>query len=246
MKVIDPYDHIVWSADVKNEATLMALLDSMPLLKHVKIDRLFMERSGLGLLERLNNRGVKVFDDAKITEIGSKLVGVARNHLQYMPWMLNCMAGCISTGQQGMVNPERMDGLKCFAETCLIAGTRPCGVTVLTTKTPEVVGDEFNGRSPTDQVLWYMEKLVHFGFTDAVCSPWELEAIRAEPRFNCINLNTPGIRPEGADQDEQTRVGTPQWAIAKGADRLIIGRPITDNGDPAENLARLAESIATI
>jgi orotidine-5'-phosphate decarboxylase len=45
-------------------------------------------------------------------------------------------------------------------------------------------------------------------------------------------LVVPGIRPEGGNGDDQVRVLTPGAAIEKGADFLVIGRPITDAGDP--------------
>ena len=44
---------------------------------------------------------------------------------------------------------------------------------------------------------------------------------------------TPGIRPAGADVGDQKRVSTPAAAIAAGASKLVIGRPITGADDPA-------------
>ena len=43
---------------------------------------------------------------------------------------------------------------------------------------------------------------------------------------------TPGIRPMGASVDDQARVATPAEAIKRGADLLVIGRPITRAKDP--------------
>lgn len=43
---------------------------------------------------------------------------------------------------------------------------------------------------------------------------------------------TPGIRPTGASPDDQARVATPVEAIKRGADFLVIGRPITRAKDP--------------
>jgi orotidine-5'-phosphate decarboxylase len=42
----------------------------------------------------------------------------------------------------------------------------------------------------------------------------------------------PGIRPEGSNGDDQVRVLTPGEAIERGADYLIVGRPITGAADP--------------
>ncbi|MBI3648182.1 MAG: orotidine-5'-phosphate decarboxylase [Actinobacteria bacterium] len=46
-------------------------------------------------------------------------------------------------------------------------------------------------------------------------------------------LVVPGIRPAGSNGDDQTRVLTPAAAQDKGADYLVVGRPITSVADPA-------------
>jgi orotidine-5'-phosphate decarboxylase len=45
-------------------------------------------------------------------------------------------------------------------------------------------------------------------------------------------LAVPGIRPSGANGDDQVRVLTPAGALEQGADYLIVGRPITAAADP--------------
>ena len=46
-------------------------------------------------------------------------------------------------------------------------------------------------------------------------------------------LVVPGVRPEGSNGDDQVRVLTPAVAIEKGADYIVVGRPITRASDPA-------------
>lgn len=46
-------------------------------------------------------------------------------------------------------------------------------------------------------------------------------------------LVVPGIRPQGANGDDQVRVLTPSAALEAGADYLVVGRPITGSDDPA-------------
>jgi orotidine-5'-phosphate decarboxylase len=46
-------------------------------------------------------------------------------------------------------------------------------------------------------------------------------------------LVVPGIRPAGSNGHDQVRVLTPAEAIEKGADYLVVGRPITASDDPA-------------
>jgi orotidine-5'-phosphate decarboxylase len=46
-------------------------------------------------------------------------------------------------------------------------------------------------------------------------------------------LVVPGIRPAGSNGHDQVRVLTPEEAIERGADYLVVGRPITASSDPA-------------
>lgn len=239
------YKRIIWSADVNDERELERYLSLMKGLRAVKLDRLFMERFGFGPLERLRDDGYRVFDDAKIIEIPTKLVAIAELHLRHKPWMLSCMAGAMSNGE---LTGGELDGLKRFADTCHAAGTLPCGVTVLTSKSPAVIAREFGGRSNVEQTLEYADALLEAGFSDIVCSPAEVGAIRAESRFDCLSLNTPGIRPSGSPDDDQERIGTPVSAIICGATRLIIGRPLTVGasltvGAPRLNFEQIARDI---
>jgi orotidine-5'-phosphate decarboxylase len=45
-------------------------------------------------------------------------------------------------------------------------------------------------------------------------------------------LVVPGIRPAGSNGHDQVRILTPEEAIAKGADYLVVGRPVTESRDP--------------
>ena len=225
---IDPYERIVWSADVPNMLTLLVLLEEMPQLTWVKLDRLFFERNGWSAYLALYALGKKVFDDAKLIEVPHKLEELAENRCkQARPAMLNCMAHAISNGNYD-VDKGELDGLKRFSDVCHRHDVIPCAVTVLTSKTEEVVYDEFNQRFPRDQVLWYAEQLLKAGFGAMVCSPKEAQAIRKMREFDGIQLFTPGVRPAGSDRGSQARFTTPAEAISNGSDYLVIGGPITN------------------
>jgi orotidine-5'-phosphate decarboxylase len=57
-------------------------------------------------------------------------------------------------------------------------------------------------------------------------------------------LVTPGVRPAGAEANDQKRVMTPGQAIQAGADHLVIGRPITRAADPRAAAERIVAEIA--
>ncbi len=46
-------------------------------------------------------------------------------------------------------------------------------------------------------------------------------------------LVVPGIRPAGSNGHDQARILTPEEAVERGADYLVVGRPITGSADPA-------------
>lgn len=97
-------ERIIWSADVPDEKTLMARLDSMKSLVVVKIDRNFVTDTGLGVVDRLNDRGLRVFDDGKIVEIPSKVAETpmtVRNCLASLAKFSNMSRFFSSPGSKG-------------------------------------------------------------------------------------------------------------------------------------------------
>lgn len=70
-----------------------------------------------------------------------------------------------------------------------------------------------------------------------VCSGMEAAAIKKDNPG--LLLVCPGIRPAGADSQDQRRVMTPAKAVANGADFLVVGRPITSSPDPAAAAERI-------
>jgi len=71
-----------------------------------------------------------------------------------------------------------------------------------------------------------------------------LEAVKPSVPHD-FEIVTPGIRPAGADANDQKRVATPEWAIKNGATLMVIGRPITGAKDPgkaAEAIVKCVEA----
>jgi orotidine-5'-phosphate decarboxylase len=235
-------DRVIWSADVEDDVALASYVSRMPRLRVVKLDRNFLTGRRLDVIGWVADElGKQVFVDAKIVEIASKVVEIAKKYLAQKPWMLNCMADIISTGDMSSVNEDNLDALKRFAVICHAAGTLPCAVSVLTNKTSRITQAEF-GRPPAEQVLWYAWQLMQAGFADMVCSPREADHIRADQQFDGLRLIVPSIRLAGSSAHDQARTATPRQAIEWGADRLVIGRDLTKSDDPAATFeAILAE-----
>lgn len=82
------------------------------------------------------------------------------------------------------------------------------------------------------------------GCHGVVCSGHEISMIKRELGDDLIGV-TPGIRPAWSlvSQDDQKRIVTPRAAVERGADYIVVGRPIRDAKDPAGAAKRVAEEI---
>jgi orotidine-5'-phosphate decarboxylase len=81
------------------------------------------------------------------------------------------------------------------------------------------------------QVVHLAQLAQSAGIDGVVSSPQEAAHIRAACG-NKFVIVTPGVRPQGADANDQSRIATPAGALKDGAHHLVIGRPITAANDP--------------
>lgn len=83
------------------------------------------------------------------------------------------------------------------------------------------------------------------GIDGFVCAPAECPALRAACGADAL-LVTPGVRPLGSAKGDQARAATPAEAIRRGADLLVVGRPIRDADDPVGAARAIAAEIASV
>ena len=106
-------------------------------------------------------------------------------------------------------------------------------VTILTSLSQDDFNEIGYEGTPQSRAIEMAKLAVKAGAKAIVCSPLEIEGIRAAIP-NEISIITPGIRPKGsAGSDDQKRVLDPKSAIQAGANYLVIGRPITGASDMA-------------
>jgi orotidine-5'-phosphate decarboxylase len=91
-----------------------------------------------------------------------------------------------------------------------------------------------------EQVLRLARLAKKAGLDGVVASPREIGAVRRACGREFL-IVTPGVRPAGADRQDQKRVLTPSAAIAAGADYVVVSRPVLAAEDPAA----AARAIAT-
>lgn len=59
-------------------------------------------------------------------------------------------------------------------------------------------------------------------------------------------LVVPGIRPGGQPANDHARVLSPAEALEQGADHIVVGRPVTESGDPAAAARAILREIAAL
>jgi orotidine-5'-phosphate decarboxylase len=94
-----------------------------------------------------------------------------------------------------------------------------------------------------DQVLRLAALAIADGCHGVVASAQEASALRSELDGD-FAIVTPGVRPAGAEPDDQARVVTPVEAIAAGATHIVVGRPITSAADPASEARAILGQIS--
>ena len=112
------------------------------------------------------------------------------------------------------------------------------GVTALTSLSDQDTNTIFQ-RTASNQVKAMLDLAQEAQIDGVVCSPHELDLV--VERKSLLSI-TPGIRlSESAD--DQSRVMTPKDAISRGADYIVIGRPITNAPNISEALQEIHDSI---
>jgi orotidine-5'-phosphate decarboxylase len=212
-----PADPIVAALDVSSldEAERLASV----LAPHVGMLKVGLElvwAEGPGAVRRIAAHG-PVFVDCKLHDIPTTVERAAANVARLGPAMLNVHA----LGGEAMMRAARRGADRGAEEA---GGDRPLvvAVTVLSSQAGEGLA------SPAS--LAFEAKAA--GLDGVVVSGDDVADVRATCGEEFC-LVVPGIRPPGSNGHDQVRVLTPAEAIEKGADYLVIGRPLTGSADPA-------------
>ena len=116
------------------------------------------------------------------------------------------------------------------------------GVSVLTSATDETLRECGVALPVAEQVMRLVELGLAARINGFVTSAREVDSVRARAGENAT-LVVPGVRPTWWGADDQQRVMTPRQAIDRGADYLVIGRPITAHSKPREALTKIVDEL---
>lgn len=176
--------------------------------------------------------GAPVFLDLKLHDIPNTVAGAVRSLAPLGVRMLTIHAG----GGAAMV---------AAAAEAAASGPNPpkiLAVTVLTSLDAAALAETGVAGGTARQVLRLARLALANGADGLVCSAHEISQLRDAFGDKPI-LVVPGIRPVGSALGDQARVMTPEQAVAAGADYIVVGRPITEAGDPGAAAAAIAASV---
>lgn len=232
-QVLQGAERVIVALDGMDGPGALGFVDAIPDLRWVKVGLELFTLAGPEVVRNLRARGLQVFLDLKFHDIPATMAGACRRAAHLGAELITVHA---AAGREALTQAQR--GAELGAEEASLP--RPptlLAVTVLTSWAPGPLQDQLQINTPLPAYVHHLAALAaDAGIGGCVCSPQEVAALRnAHP--GPFVLVTPGIRPLGADAGDQVRVMTPDQALAAGASRLVIGRPITAAQDPAAAFA---------
>jgi orotidine-5'-phosphate decarboxylase len=177
-------------------------------------------------VERIRDHAA-VFLDLKLHDIPTTVDRAARNAGRLGASLLTVHA----LGGPDMVAAAVEGATRGAADTGREA-PRIVGVTVLSSLA------EAAGASPASLAF----EAISAGADGAVVSGDDVGVVREALGPDPV-LVVPGIRPSGHTGNDHVRVLTPAEAMEKGADYLVVGRPVTESSDPASAAAGILQEL---
>ena len=220
-------ERLIVALDVDGFERAKELMDILyPTVRIFKIGSELFTSCGLDIMKVFQRKGAKVFLDLKFHDIPNTVSGAVRAATRLNVFMLTVHASGGADMLKGAVRAAKI-----CAEQLNVNRPRILGVTVLTSmdnKDLKNIGINKN----LESIVLYLAKFSKEHHLDGVvASAREISHIRKAVGKDFIVV-APGIRPKGSTRGDQKRVLTPAEAIKRGADYIVVGRPIIEAQDP--------------
>jgi orotidine-5'-phosphate decarboxylase len=221
-------ERLIVALDVPTIAQAAKLVDKLDeVVSFFKIGLWLAFAEGVdGLITDLIGRGKKVFLDTKMFDIGQTVEeGVARVAERGVSFItVHGDRQIIAAAMKG----KRGRPIKVFS------------VTVLTSLGDEDLKDMGYRLNARELVRLKVRQAAEHGCDGIIASahddPNELRQVAGTDK---LLIATPGIRSLGEATDDHQRRTTPSEAVARGADYLVVGRPIIAKSDPKTQATRI-------
>jgi orotidine-5'-phosphate decarboxylase len=235
-----PDDRIILALDVSEYGHALEIVDKFK--DYIDIFKVGLELftvAGPSILREIHQRGKRVFLDLKFHDIPNTVsrAGVVAARLGVFMFNVHASGGLdmMKKCSDEVVNV-------CLREN--LSRPRILAVTVLTSISSEVLKDEIGIQHSLRTHVRHLSGLaLKAGLDGVVASGREAELIRGHCGDGFL-IVTPGIRPSWTPPDDQMRTMTPKEAMRQGADYLVMGRAILNQGDPLKAIERIQREIA--
>jgi len=229
---------IIIAMDLPDQTAVDNFVDKFPASEslYLKVGMELYYKEGPAIVEHLKSKGHRIFLDLKMHDIPNTVKSAMRQVASLGVDLTNLHAA----GGQKMMEAA-VEGLNEGSS----GGKRPLiiAVTQLTSASKEMMNHEQGiPGEVADSALNYAKLAKAAGLDGVVCSVHEARKVHETCGENFIAL-TPGIRLEGDDTHDQTRVATPALGKEEGSNYLVIGRSVTQADNPYDVYQRVQAEI---
>ncbi|MBN2284064.1 MAG: orotidine-5'-phosphate decarboxylase [Deltaproteobacteria bacterium] len=233
-------ERLIFALDVTDDmAAAMKWVDRLK--NHVglfKIGKEAFTRFGPAVVQAVLERGGRVFLDLKYHDIPNTVARAAENAVALDVSMLNVHAA----GGRRMMT-EAMEAVRTRAARLDRPVPIVLAVTVLTSLDDDDVAEVGFSLPAGDLAVRLAVLARDAGLSGVVASPREILPIR-EACGDSFVIVTPGIRYDASGADDQKRTLAPKEAVRRGADYIVVGRPIRTAPDPLAVAEAIGEEIS--
>jgi orotidine-5'-phosphate decarboxylase len=229
---MNPSERIIVALDVSNREDAIALINKLPEVNFWKVGLELFVATATDILKILKDKNKRIFLDLKFHDIPNTIKGAINSALKYEVDLLTIH---ISAGKKALIAAKEAVGLR--------ENPKLIGITLLTSINSRELA--FDLKVPLELADYTLQMAIlakESGLDGAVCSPQEVSKLRQVCGENFL-LICPGVRPTWSNLGDQKRVMTPKDAIIKGADLLVIGRPITQAENPQEAYEKICNEL---
>ena len=238
MGSLRPADRLIVALDFDNEQGALDMVDKLKdRVRTFKVGSELFTACGPKIVSLIQKRGCEVFLDLKFHDIPNTVARAATAAARLGVFMMNAHA---SGGEEMM--RAAVEAVAADAKNRAVPPPKIIAVTVLTNLDKNALKKTGVNVNIQLHVLRLSRLAERCGLDGVVASPMEAEALR-RARGEEFLIVTPGVRPEWAASGDQRRCTTPAEAVKKGADYIVVGRPITGVENPLIACNRIIEEI---
>ena len=239
---LTPKQRLIVALDFPSAEEAMKLVERMgDTVTFYKVGLELFSAEGPDIVRRLKSAGKSVFLDTKFHDIPNTVAGASASVVSIGADMFNvhALGGKEMMRAAAKATSQAADRLGLSCPIVL-------AVTVLTSLDREALERDVGlslGKGLGSFVAEKARQAREAGLGGVVASPKEVADVRAACGDD-FHVVTPGIRPAGESYGDQKRVMTPSEALSMGADRIVVGRPITKAKNPLGAAEKILAELA--